>query len=366
MFFSPSVEDGGADRILITLLRRLDRKRFTPSLVLVRREGAMVDEIPADVEVTALGATRLAVSAPALAREIRTRRPDVVFSTHGGSNIIAAAAHALARSSSRLVLSERSALVRLDRSRARRMLEIPAKRLTYRRADVVTAVSMGVARQLATMVHLSEDRIRVVYNPMIDEELTIRAADPVVEPWFAGGVPVVLAIGRLVPVKDYPTLLRAFARIRAVLPVRLAILGDGPMRGELEGLARELGVAADTRFLGFDKNPFKYMARARLVLHASQAEGLPGALIQAMACGTPVVATDCDFGPREVITHGRDGFLVKVGDARGLAEQALAVLQDPALAGRLAQQARVAASRFSTTSSLSRYEAAITGQAAAW
>ncbi|HUJ63435.1 MAG TPA: glycosyltransferase, partial [Kofleriaceae bacterium] len=232
LFFAPTLGDGGADRVVIALLRHLDRSRFRPALAVMRREGALAGEVPADVELHELGTPRLAVSAPALARVVRATRADVVFSTHGGSNIIAALAHALARSRARLILSERSALVRADRSALRRALEIPAKRWTYRRADLVTAVSAGVARQLASLLRLAEAKIRVVYNPMVDDELGARAAERVDHPWFGETTPVIVAVGRLVAIKDYPTLLRAFAAIRAARPARLVVLGDGPLRGE--------------------------------------------------------------------------------------------------------------------------------------
>ena len=365
MFFCPTLADGGADRVVLTLLEHFDRAQFSPSLAVLRREGALIDEVPRTVELHVLGAPRLAVAAPALARLLRRVQPDVVFSTHGSANIIVALAHALARSHARLVLSERSALVRADRGRIRRALEVPAKRITYRRADLVTAVSAGVAGQLASLLGLAESKIAVVYNPMVAADLPVRAAEPIAHPWFSGSIPVLLAVGRLVAIKDYPTLLEAFARIRARHPARLAILGDGPLRATLEQCACDLGIGNDVAFLGFDKNPLRYMARARVLLHASRAEGLPGALIQAMACGTPVVSTDCDFGPREVITSGHDGFLVEVGDATALADRALAVLCDPALAGRLTEAARASAQRFTTAASIPRYTAAITG-ASAW
>ncbi|HUJ60334.1 MAG TPA: glycosyltransferase, partial [Kofleriaceae bacterium] len=127
---------------------------------------------------------------------------------------------------------------------------------------------------------------------------------------------------------------------------------------------RELGLERDVALLGFDQNPFKFMARAQLLIHASRAEGLPGAMIQAMACGTPVVSTDCDFGPREVITSGKDGFLVEVGDAGALARRALELLGDRALAQRMSSEARRSAQRFTTAAALARYQAAITGEAA--
>lgn len=367
MFFCPTLGEGGADRVVHTLLRRLDRARVAPELALMRREGPFAGDVPADVPVFVLGSRRLLVAAPDLARLLRRERPDVVFSTHGGSNIIVAVAHALARSRARLVLSERSALRRVDRGAARRALEVPVKRVTYRRADLVTAVSCGVARELASLLGLAASKIRVVYNPVVDDDLAAKAAEPVDHPWFqpgaAGSVPVIVAVGRLVEIKDYPALLDAFARIRAARPARLLVLGDGPLRGALEERVRAAGLAGDVALHGFDPNPFKYMARARVLLHASRAEGLPGALIQAMACGTPVVSTDCDFGPREVIARpGHDGFLVPVGDAAALADRALALLADPALAGRVAAASRESARRFTTVAALARYEAAITGR----
>jgi glycosyltransferase involved in cell wall biosynthesis len=142
----------------------------------------------------------------------------------------------------------------------------------------------------------------------------------------------------------------------------LFVLGEGPLRAELEQRAKDRGISNDVCFFGFDKNPFKYMAKSRLLMHASRAEGLPGALIQTMACGTPVVSTDCDFGPREVITSsGRDGFLSPVGDARSLAEHALRLLGDDVLRDHVGRAAKVSAARFTTIASLQRYQAAIEG-----
>jgi glycosyltransferase involved in cell wall biosynthesis len=365
MFFCPTLGAGGADRVVLTLLRHLDRRRITPILAVMRREGALIGDVPGDVEVISLDAPRLAAAAPALARKLRRIRPDVVFSTHGGPNVIVSVAHALAVSRARLVLSERSTLLRADHSRLRTAVELPAKRVTYRRADLITAVSQGVADQLVRLLGLAVGKIRVVYNPVVDDDLTELAREPVRHPWFADPtIPIILAVGRLVAIKDYPTLLAAFARVRAARQARLVVLGDGPLLPALRQRAAELRIAADVDFLGFDKNPFKYMARSTLLLHASKAEGLPGALIQAMACGKPVVATDCDFGPREVIQRDVDGFLVPVGDARQLADHALRLLDDPTFASGVGERARRAARRFSTASAVGSYANAITGDVA--
>jgi glycosyltransferase involved in cell wall biosynthesis len=359
LVFRPALGDGGADRVTVTLLQHLDRARFAPSLALVRRSGVLAGEVPGDVPVLDLGAPRLAAAVPSLARVIRERRPDVVVCTAGGANTIAVAAHWLARSKARLVLSERSSLRRRDRSGLRAAVELRLKRMAYRRADLVTAVSEGVARDLVELLAVEPSRVHVVYNPMIADDLAARAAEPVTHPWFVMPEPILLAVGRLVEIKDYPTMLAALAEIRRTIPARLAILGDGPLRGELEARARSLSLGDAVAFLGYDKNPYRYMKRARLVIQSSRAEGLPGVLIQSLACGTPVVATDCDHGPREVVRDGGDGYLVRVGDAQALARRALTILGDTALGARLGAAGAEGARRFSIAASMQRYHAAI-------
>ena len=359
--FRPTLGDGGADRVTVTLLQHLDRARFAPSLVLVKQRGVLADEVPADVPVIELGAPRLAAAVPHLARVIRARQPDVVVCTAGGANVVAVAAHLLAGSRARLVLSERSSLRRGDRSGLRQVVERRAKRLAYRRADVVTAVSEGVADDLIELLALPRDRVQVVYNPMIADDLGARAAEPISHPWFAAPGPMLVAVGRLVEIKDYPAMFAALAQIRRTIGARLAILGDGPLRGMLEAHARALGLGDAIAFLGYDKNPYRYLAAARLVIQSSRAEGLPGALIQSLACGTPVVATDCDHGPREVVRDGVDGYLVPVRDSSALAERTLQILRNGALRARLGAAGAEGARRFSIASSMARYHAEIGG-----
>lgn len=362
--FCPTLGEGGADRIVSKLLRELDRSRFTLDLAVLTREGPFAEDLPADVQVHQLAAKRVATAAPELARYFRALKPDVVFSIHGAANIMVALAHAMARSKARLVLSERSALDRDDRGPLRRALEVPAKALTYRRADLVIAVSSGVADDLQRRLGLARSAIEVLENPIVDDELLALSRLPCPHPWFAAdaGVPVILAVGRLVAIKDYPTLLGAFARVRAQAPVRLVVLGEGPERASIEEDVRRRGLGADVALLGFDKNPFRYMARAALLLHASRAEGSPGALIQAMACGLPVVATDCDHGPREVITQpGTNGFLLPLGDAAGLASASLRLLGDESLRRRIGEAAQASVARFASAAAIGRYEAALLG-----
>jgi glycosyltransferase involved in cell wall biosynthesis len=191
-------------------------------------------------------------------------------------------------------------------------------------------VSEGVKDDLARAGRLSLEQIRVVPNPVVTSELFEMAAVPIDHPWFVEGAPpVILGIGRLTTQKDFGTLIRAFAEVRGQREARLMILGEGSERPALERLARELGVRDDVVLPGFVDNPFAFLKRAALFVLSSTYEGLPGVLIQALACGTPVVSTDCDSGPREILDGGRLGILVPVGDLDALANGIREALDHP-------------------------------------
>ena len=184
-------------------------------------------------------------------------------------------------------------------------------------------------------------RVRVVPNPVPHDDVAAMAVAPLDHPWFdEPGVPVILSAGRLVDQKDFSTLIRAFAQVVKSRPARLVILGEGRERGALAALARELGVAEGVDLPGFVANPFAWMARARVFAVSSIYEGLSMVLVEAMACGTPVVSTDCPHGPREVLEDGRWGRLVPVGAAGALAAAILETLRDPVDSDRLVSRSR--------------------------
>jgi glycosyltransferase involved in cell wall biosynthesis len=204
---------------------------------------------------------------------------------------------------------------------------------TYRLADAVVAVSNGVADDLAAFIGLPRDRIQTIYNPVVPANIEELASEPVSHPWFLpGGPPVVMGAGRLRQEKDFPTLVCAFARVRKERPARLVIFGESGYDSDpawealLMKLAGELGVADDVSLLGWTANLFAYMARAAVFVLSSRWEGLSNVLIEAMACGCPVVSTDCPSGPREILDGGRFGRLVPVGDDLAMAHAIHATL----------------------------------------
>jgi len=225
-------------------------------------------------------------------------------------------------------------------------------RWSYRMAEQVIAVSRGVAEDTTQVTGLPPERIRVAHNPVITPRLLALAKEPVEHPWLAEReAPVILGAGRLTRQKDFHSLIRAFARARATRPCRLIILGDGGQRDELLALAAELGVAGDVDLPGFAANPYAWMRAADLFVLSSRWEGSPNVLTEAMACGTPVVSTDCPSGPRETLQNGRFGPLVAVGDDAALGQAILDTLAAPPAAEAM----RAAVADFAVARSADEY-----------
>jgi glycosyltransferase involved in cell wall biosynthesis len=330
--FMPSFRGGGAERVMLTIATALADKGASVDVVVAQREGPYLSQVPAPVRVVDLRAGRVLAALPGLTRYLRRVRPQALLSALAHANVVAVWARALARVPVRLVVAEHTTPT-LSAAHAPRLRErmLPAFiRFSYRHADAVVAVSNGVAADLAAVTGLERDRILTIYNPIVTPRVEEGAEEPLRHPWFTPGAPpVVLGAGRLTAAKDFPTLLRAFAIVRASRPLRLLILGEGEERPALEALAAELGIEADCSFPGFTANPYAYMARAAVFVLSSRWEGLPTVLVEAMASGCAVVSTDCRNGPREILEDGRHGVLVPVGDPEALARGISATLDAP-------------------------------------
>jgi glycosyltransferase involved in cell wall biosynthesis len=270
-----------------------------------------------------------------LKQYLRQRRPDVVLSAMTYANLVALWARNAVDTAIPVVVSERIALSQhCDRESSRRKWRwryLPSLvRRNYPNADAIVAVSDQVADDLSVITGLPRTAIKTIYNPVVDSCLRAQAAEPLLHPWFAPqAAPVVLGVGRLTEQKDFSTLIRAFSRVRARREVRLMLLGEGKQRGLLQGLVESLGLGEDVEMPGFVTNPFQFMARASVLVLSSEYEGLPGVIIQALACGCPVVSTDCPGGSAEILDGGRYGPLVKVGDEVALSQAIESVLDNP-------------------------------------
>lgn len=317
--YIPSLRGGGAERVMVTVANELAARNWSVDLVLASATGPYLSEVSSKVGVVDLKSTRVLKSVPGLAAYLRSKRPDTLLAAMSNANMAASLAHCLARSPARLVLSERSMPSRMRTDLVGKLM-MAVKRWAYARADGVVAVSKGCADELVELVRVEPSKVEVIYNPLISNELFEKAAEPLDHPWFQSGQPpVVLGVGRLVDVKGFDVLIKAFALARKERPMRLVILGEGPLRSELASLARSLGVEADVQLPGFVQNPFPWMKQAELFVLTSRVEGLPGALIQARALGKKAIYTRCSPGVSEAMCEGKYATSVGVDDVSALA-----------------------------------------------
>jgi glycosyltransferase involved in cell wall biosynthesis len=322
-------------------------------VVVVRRGGPLTRRLPPGATAVKLDARGVLPAMPAIASYLRRARPDAVYSTMAYCNIGVLLASRLGGGPPPVVVRE--AIVPLSAGHAGTFNARLIRRLiarVYPWAHAVIAVSQDVATELCSISERLRAKIAVLPTPVVSDDLLKEGDQPLEHPWFGPDAPpVVVGAGRLHPQKDFVTLMRAFAHVRRQRPLRLMVLGEGHERPELEALSRELGVAADVELPGFLDNPFPYVKRAAVFVLSSRYEGMPNALLQAMAFGTPVVSTDCPGGPREVLQGGRFGRLVSVGDVEGLAAALAATIGSP----RRADAADYIRERFGTSAAAARY-----------
>ena len=362
----PSLKGGGAERSMLNLVKAFLAHGRTVDLVLCQAQGAYLRHIPEGATMIELGAagylqarwTAAMVNirdffsllrpvlltkknAPEIARlrslqeYLDKHRPDVILSAITYANLVSVWAKQMSDAKVPIIVTERIALAtdcaaphKFQKWRFRYLPELV--RQTYPRADGIVAVSSHVAYELTTLAGLDPHSVTTIHNPVVDDALRASAQMELEHAWFApGATPVILGVGRLNEQKDFSTLMRAFASVRATREARLVILGEGRLREDLEELANKLGIQADVDMPGFVDNPFQYMARASVLVLSSRYEGLPGVLIQALACACPVVSTDCPGGSAEILADGKYGALVDVGDANGMAAAILTELDKP-------------------------------------
>lgn len=327
--FLPSVEGGGAERVFVELANELAALDCPIDLVLASARGPYLSEVSPRVRVIDLGASGVLRALPQLWRYLRRERPAAMLSALDHANAIAILACVASLCSVRCVVSVRSvpsAVYRDNKNLRNRVVRLMTK-ILYRFADQVIANSRAGAADLSQAFGVPAIKMRVIYNPLDVERIERMRHLEAAHPWLIpGGTPLVLGVGSLLAVKDFSTLIRAFSLVRAKRNCRLAILGEGPERARLESLARDLGVQRDICLPGFVSNPFVWIGRASVLVSSSLTEGCPNVIMQALACETPIVSTDCWGGSSEILEGGRWGRLVPVGDVNSMADAILETL----------------------------------------
>lgn len=347
VFHSASLRGGGAERVSVLMANELAARGHDVTLFTWNAEGPNVGLLSPRVKLLDLGRTIHGESYGKMAtlrglwktaHVLRRLDPDAAFSAPEFANLIIALALLLTGSRAKFFPSFHAAKS-LPSSGIGARLAIWLSKLVAARATKAIAVSQGIGRDLAER-GFPASRVVVINNPL--PPATRQAAT---YPWQTelaamGGGPVLAAVGRLVPVKDHKTLFDACAILSTNRSWRLAIFGEGPLETELRAYAARLGIGHRVLFAGYVDDPMACYAATDLVVLSSLSEGFGNVLIEAMAAGVPVVATDAPHGPREILADGRFGPLVPVGDAKALAAAIAEMLEHPTPAKLLEERAQ--------------------------
>lgn len=355
-FFLPTLHGGGAEKVVLALTNGFIERGISVDLVLVNAEGEYLNQINPDVNVIDLQQTRALTAVIPLVKYLREFKPSVLISHMSRANLAAIIAKQCARVDTSLILVEHNTLSATQSKLFRAKLFPFFMKLLYPKAEAIIGVSQAASRDLEKSLNLKTESITTIYNPVVDNTLGFKAKQPLKHQWLKpGSPPVFLAVGRLTEQKDFYTAINAFAIVRKNIPSRLIILGEGELRPQLEELIDTLDIAQDVHMAGFVQNPFAYMSKAAAFILSSRWEGLGNVLIEAMACGTPVISTNCPHGPKEILEEGKYGQLVPIGDANALAKAMQKTLETPRDCERLIERANY----FSVQRAITQYLAVI-------
>ena len=346
---------GGAERVIVNLANSFARRGYAVDMVLLSASGQFLVDLLPSIRVIDLKVKRLRSAIFPLVRYLHQFKPTALLACMWPLTVIALWARALAVVPTRVVVAEHTTWSRdkIASTSWGRWKVRSTMHYAFPAADGIVTVSTGAADDLARFANFDRRAITVIYNPLVGDAKPPACAPIAPDGWWTGPHRKVLAVGTLKTIKDYATLLNAFARLRHRVDARLLILGEGSCRAALEAQARQLGIETSVFMPGFVKDTSPYYQQADLHVLSSTGEGLPTVIIEALEAGTPIVSTDCPSGPREILCDGQFGRLVPVGDAAALAvamAESLAATHDTAALKARAQD-------FSIDKAVDQYEA---------
>lgn len=328
--FIPSLNGGGAERVMISLAKEFSRRGFKVDLVVSTTTGPYLKEVPDAVNLKNLDCSRVLFSVLKLAQYMRKERPHVLMSTMNHANVVAIISGLISFSPVKVIVREANTVTTALKASSKLADKVILRllKVLYPRAANIICPSHGIAADLEFQLNIPKDKLKVIYNPLDIKHVSLLAAEKSPHPWIEAGENIILGVGRLAKQKDFDTLIEAFSIVKdcSDVPVKLVILGEGEDRDKLQNHIDRLGLKDCTDLPGFVENPYPFIKHSRCYVLSSLWEGLPNVLIQALALGTPAVATDCPSGPVEILESGKWGELVAMSQPEEMAHAILRVL----------------------------------------
>lgn len=382
----PSLKGGGAERQVVNLLLHLNREKFELRLCLIIRNGSYLDDVKDCVEIydlitpseyhilsrnicnplirnilpSHLANVFLRLVLTPVIRNlqcvIEKEKPDILISFLWEADILSALALKRCLIKPKWVIGLQTDPIRYVELKFGKLRTAFTKSL-YQEASAVAACSRGTAFQAFKILEMSREKVNVIHNGVDIDRIKVLSLEKVESEYINNDGPVIISMGRLVEVKDYPTLFKAFCIVNQKIPSsKLVVLGEGPQRERLQLMLVEAGISGKVNLMGFKRNPFKYLLNGDVFVLSSLYETFGNVIVEAMSLGLPVVATKCN-GPEDIIQHGVNGFLVPKENPEAMADSVLSLLDNPELRKRFANEGkRIVEEKFSVFSMVKSYE----------
>lgn len=361
-FFIPTLQIGGAERVVVNLANGFCTKGYNVHVVLLKQEGQFINALDDKCEIINLGVKRTRNAFPSIYRYIKTERPDVVISSIDHLNVAVLLVKQFLHTKTIIIehnVVTNDFLSMVYHNGTLSGIVPSLMKILYPKADRVIAVSESVKKSLIDKIPQLSNNVSVIYNPIFSQDILTKSKenvdDAVIKQWLNEFV--IISVGRLERVKDYPTLIRAFAIVRQQgVDAKLVLLGDGTERNNLENLVKQLHLTEHVYMPGFTDNPYKYISKANVFVLSSVSEGLSSVLIEALGCGVPIVSTDCNGAPNEILDNGKYGKLVPINNPQAMAEAILSIFDNNNYDTNIGIQR---AKQFSIEQAVTKYEEVI-------
>ena len=326
----PHLYMGGAEKVTVNLIKALEIQGVNIDLLLLTQKdlktreanNLIAKQFTDNVNIIYMPSYRAMGSLPWLFSYMKKKEPTSFLSVLDNMNTLTIITSILNRNKHKIFLTIHNNIsneLKLKSNFKQVVISYFVKYI-YKHARKIITVSNGISDNLVFNYKIPQNCIKTIYNPIITPDIAVKAKEDCPHPWLNTPTkPVILAVGSFRPQKDFPTLIKAFSIVRKQMDVRLIILGEGTLRKELESMIKALNIEDSVSLPGFSDNVYSFMAKANLFVLSSKTEALPTVLIEALACNTPVISTDCEYGPREILENGKFGTLVKPGNCREMA-----------------------------------------------
>lgn len=320
------------------------KKGYDVSIILRRNIGEYLTTIPESVKIIPFSTQSKTKIISELVKVLKKEQFDIAFTVTPSLNTYLIISRALAKCKTKVVINEpQNTLTFFFKTKfSLQKLSYLTIPLFYRFADGIIAISKGVGENLRKIALVPPQRIHIIYYPSFTEENLERSEQPIEHEWFKSTetIPVVIGLGRLVKVKNFQLLINAVKIVSEKRPVRLMILGHGVLMDELQAQINDLNLNDFVRLEGFKLDTVTWLNKADVFVLSSNYEGFGMVVVEALTAGTTVVATDCNFGPAEILENGKYGYLVPVGDVKAMADKIEFAIDHPMNSEVLIDRAR--------------------------